>query len=65
MLKQQKTANPTGAGKGGRTGKRTGKGLANLWSRQRITKKAHAGRGLETIWEMSNENISTFKHRLK
>jgi hypothetical protein len=27
--------------------------LANLWSRQKITKKAHAGRGLETIWEMS------------
>jgi hypothetical protein len=28
------------------------KRLANLWSRQRITKKAHAGRGLETIWEI-------------
>jgi len=25
------------------------KSFANLWSRQRITKKAHAGRGLETI----------------
>jgi hypothetical protein len=29
------------------------KGLANRWNRKRITKKAHAGRGLETIWEMS------------
>jgi hypothetical protein len=26
--------------------------LANLWSRQRITKKAHAGRGPEVIWEI-------------
>jgi 2,5-diketo-D-gluconate reductase A len=32
---------------------RTKKSFANLWSRQRITKKAHAGHGLETIWEMS------------
>jgi len=30
-----------------------GKGLANLWSRKRITKKACAGRGQETKWEMS------------
>jgi hypothetical protein len=29
------------------------KGLANLWSRKRIMKKAHAGRGQETKWEMS------------
>jgi hypothetical protein len=29
------------------------KDLANLWSRKKITKKAHAGRGLEIIWEMS------------
>jgi hypothetical protein len=29
------------------------KELANLGSRQRITRKAHAGHGLETIWEMS------------
>ena len=29
------------------------KELANLWSRQRIAKKAHAGRVQETIWEMS------------
>ena len=28
-------------------------GLANLWSRKRITKKAYAGRGQETKWEMS------------
>ena len=27
--------------------------LANQWNRKRITKKAHAGRGPETIWEMS------------
>jgi hypothetical protein len=26
--------------------------LANPWSRKKITKKAHAGRGLETIWEI-------------
>jgi hypothetical protein len=26
--------------------------LAILWSRKRITKKAHAGRGQETIWEI-------------
>jgi len=30
------------------------KGLANLWSRKKITKKAHAGRGHEIKWEMSN-----------
>jgi hypothetical protein len=28
------------------------KGLANLWIRKKITKEAHAGRGLETIWEI-------------
>jgi hypothetical protein len=28
------------------------KGLANLWSRQRITNKPYAGRGRETIWEI-------------
>jgi hypothetical protein len=28
-------------------------GLANLWSRKKIKKKAYAGRGPETIWEMS------------
>jgi hypothetical protein len=26
--------------------------LANPWSRKKITKKAHAGRGLETKWEI-------------
>ncbi|MGB8368794.1 MAG: hypothetical protein ACLPYZ_03105 [Limisphaerales bacterium] len=30
--------------------------LANPWSRKKITKKAHAGRGQEAKWEMSNEN---------
>jgi hypothetical protein len=33
--------------------KRLKKGLANQWSRKKITKKAHAGRGHETKWEMS------------
>jgi hypothetical protein len=28
-------------------------GLANRWNRKRITKKAHADRGLKTLWEMS------------
>jgi hypothetical protein len=28
------------------------KRLANLWSRKKITKKAHASRGLETKWEI-------------
>jgi hypothetical protein len=28
------------------------KGLANLWSSKKITKKAHAGRKQETKWEM-------------
>jgi hypothetical protein len=28
--------------------------LANLWRRKRITKKAHAGRGQEIKWEISN-----------
>ena len=28
------------------------KGLANRWNRKRIAKKAHADRGLETIWEI-------------
>gem|GEM_PF-1331736 len=36
-----------------KTGDGLEKDLANLWSRKKITKKAHAGRGLETIWEMS------------
>jgi hypothetical protein len=27
--------------------------LANGWNRKKITKKAHAGRGQETTWEMS------------
>src|SRR5208282_5709160 len=35
-----------------KTGYRLEKDLANLWSRKKITKKAHAGRGLETIWEI-------------
>jgi hypothetical protein len=31
------------------------KGLANLWSRKKIKKKFHVGRGQITKWEMSNE----------
>jgi hypothetical protein len=27
------------------------KGLANLWSRKKITKSTHAGHGQQTIWE--------------
>jgi hypothetical protein len=27
-------------------------GLANLWSRKKIRKEAHAGRGQETKWEI-------------
>ena len=27
--------------------------LVNQWNRKKITKKAHAGRGHETKWEMS------------
>jgi hypothetical protein len=37
------------------------KGLANRWNRKRITKKVHAGRGLETIWEMSDKRCFKFK----
>jgi hypothetical protein len=33
---------------------RTENGLANLWSTKKLTKKAHAGHGPETKWEMSN-----------
>jgi hypothetical protein len=39
------------------TGNGLGKGLANLWSRKKITKKAQAGRGQETIWEISIGSI--------
>ena len=38
----------------------TGKKLASLWSRQKmtkITKKAHAGRGPETKWEIPDKTI--------
>jgi len=31
------------------------KGLAFLWSRKKITKKAHAGRGPETQWEIPGD----------
>jgi hypothetical protein len=36
----------------GITGADWKKVLANLWSRQKITKKVHAGRGPETKWEI-------------
>jgi hypothetical protein len=31
--------------------------LANLWSRRKITKKAHAGRGQEIEWEISKQYV--------
>jgi hypothetical protein len=31
--------------------------LANPWSRKKVTKKAHAGRGQETKWEISNHEL--------
>jgi hypothetical protein len=31
--------------------------FANLWSRQRITKKAYAGHGLESKWEIPNNTL--------
>jgi hypothetical protein len=31
------------------------KRLANMWSRKKITKKAQAVRGQESIWEIPNE----------
>jgi hypothetical protein len=33
------------------------KDVANLWSRTRITKKAHAGHGQESKWEMSTQYV--------
>jgi hypothetical protein len=48
---------PLSEKKQGRIGKRTGKGLANLWSRKKITKKAHAGHGPETQWEIPVNGI--------
>src|ERR1017187_10176169 len=39
-------------------------GLANLCNRKKIAKKPHAGRGLETIWEMSDETSEPFQERL-
>jgi len=42
-----------------KTGDGLEKDLANLWSGKKITKKAHAGRGLETIWEMSVNVLET------
>jgi hypothetical protein len=32
---------------------------ATLWGRKKITKKAHAGRGQETKWEISNDMKTT------
>src|SRR5208282_4850646 len=51
-----------------KTGDGLEKDLANLWSRKKITKKAHAGRGLETIWEIPDEMVSLnnpFKGNMK
>jgi len=35
------------------------KKLANLWRGKRIRKKAHAGRGQETKWELSDKGSNT------
>jgi hypothetical protein len=35
--------------------KKAKEGLAKRWSGRKIGKKAHAGRGQETQWEMSHE----------
>jgi hypothetical protein len=32
--------------------------LANRWNRKRIAKKAHAGRGQETIWEIPGKCLN-------
>jgi hypothetical protein len=37
------------------------KNLQGLWSRKKITKKAHAGRGQETQWEIPAELILSLK----
>jgi hypothetical protein len=37
-----------------KTGDGLGKRLANLWRGKRIAKKAHAGRGQEIKWEISD-----------
>jgi hypothetical protein len=42
-----------------KTGGGLEKGLANLWSRKRIAKKAYAGRGQETKWEIPDKIIHT------
>ena len=44
---------------------RTGVALANLRNRKRITKKAHAGRGQETKWEMSIQSSFPITANLK
>jgi hypothetical protein len=43
-----------------KTGDGLEKDLANLWSGKKITKKARAGRGQETIWEIPDgiKNLS-------
>jgi hypothetical protein len=52
MLQQRKTENPLGASKnGGRTGKVTCK-YVELEENEKITKKACAGRGHESKWEI-------------
>jgi hypothetical protein len=35
-------------------------GLAKLWRRKKITKKAHAGRGQETKWEISGKTTKRY-----
>ena len=38
------------------------KGLVNLWSRQKIMKKAHAGRGQDTKWEIPNKATVKYEY---
>jgi hypothetical protein len=39
-----------------------GKRLANLWGRKKSTKKAHAGRGPETKWEIPDHIVLISAH---
>jgi hypothetical protein len=42
--------------------KRLKERLVNLWSRKKITKKAHAGRGPETKWEIPIDSETPFSN---
>jgi len=55
-LKSERSA-PLATENRGRIGKKIEKRIANLWGRNKITKKAHAGRGHEIKWEMSDYTV--------